>query len=216
MKSRSSSSPASPKKRTSSGRATSDINYYPVFLNLKGKKCVVVGGGAVAERKAMAFLKAGARVIVVSPSLTSRLTEQKARGRLSHVERNYKKGDLKGAFLVISATDSYEENKKVASDAGAVPVNVVDTPELCSFIVPSTVMRGPLVIAISTSGASPALSRAIRKELESLYPPRTAGLLKVIREKRSKAMAEIKDAGQRRRYLKSLGTLTEIRRLRQR
>lgn len=181
------------------------LRYYPVFLKIEGEKCVVIGGGGVAERKARALLDAGGRVTVISPVLTRRLEKEKQAGKITHVARRYRKGDLKGAFVVIAATDSEEENIKVSEEAKGASgpfINVVDRPELCSFIVPSVVRRGPLQIAISTSGASPATAKAIRKELEKLYGPEFGRHLRRLAKLRAKAFKEIKDKRERSRYLK--------------
>jgi precorrin-2 dehydrogenase/sirohydrochlorin ferrochelatase len=187
--------------------------YYPVFLDLRGKDCLVVGGGKVAERKVLSLLRAGADVRVVSPKLTARLEKEKSSGRVRHSSRGFRKSDLKGAFLVIAATDSEEENRKV-SEAKDMLVNVVDRPELCSFIVPSTVRRGPLQLAISTSGASPAMARAIREELEELYGPGFGAYLKHLEAVRAKAVREIKDRKARERRLKGLASRDIIKKLR--
>jgi precorrin-2 dehydrogenase/sirohydrochlorin ferrochelatase len=184
-----------------------------VFLDLRDKPCVVVGGGKVAERKALSLLRAGARLKVISPRLTARLEREKARGAFRHVKRSYRKGDLRGAFLAIAATDDMEENSGIAKEKGLL-LNVVDRPELCNFIVPSTVKRGPLTIAVSTSGASPAMARAIRKDLESLYGREFGPYLEGLRRKRVKAASGIKDPGERGQYLKSLASEKVVRDLR--
>ncbi len=189
--------------------------YYPVFLDVRGRNCVVIGGGKVAERKVLSLLKAGASVNVISPELTARLKKEKLKGSIRHASRRYRKSDLNGAFLIIIATGSYEENKKAAQDSEGKLVNVVDTPHLCSFIVPSVVKRGPLAIAISTSGASPATAKAIRKEIEKLYPARLGRHLASIKKKRAKALKEIKDKRQRERFLKSLASGKVLEKLRQ-
>ncbi len=187
--------------------------YYPVFLHLSGRPCVVVGGGKVAERKALSLLKSGASVTIISPGLTKRLKKEAEVGNIKHISRKYKTGDLKKAFLVIAATDSIEINKKISEDAPHL-VNVVDVPSLCNFIVPSVVRRGPLTIAISTSGASPSIAKAIRKELEKIYPPAFGKYLDSLGKKRAKAMEEIKDKKERERFLKSLATEEIIKKLR--
>ncbi len=158
------------------------MKYYPVFLNPEGKGCVVIGGGKVAERKVLALLDAGASVTVVSPELTERLAGLKRAGQIEHTQRRYHDGDLQGAFIVIAATSDMDVNRKVAGDAGNIPVNVVDVPALSTFIVPSVIKRGKLTIAVSTSGASPALSRSIREELEDLYTEEVGGLLQHLAE----------------------------------
>jgi precorrin-2 dehydrogenase/sirohydrochlorin ferrochelatase len=175
-----------------------------VFLDLYGKTCVLIGGGKVAERKCMSLLKAGASVRVISPGLVSRLRTLKEKGRIAHIPRAYARGDIGSAFLVIAATDSEETNRQVAEEAQELGklLNVVDTPSLCSFIVPSVFTRGLLTIAISTGGASPGLAREIRKELQGLYGPGFSKQLKVLRDIRTMAMDEIPDKKERERLLK--------------
>jgi len=187
------------------GEGGGESRYYPVFLNLKGKKAVVVGGGKVAERKILSLLKAGSDVKVISPYLTKRLEKEKLRGRLEHIPRQYRKGDLKSVFLVIAATDSGWINERVSKDASCL-VNVVDTPHWCNFIVPSIVNRGLLTIAVSTSGVSPGLSRSIRKELEKLYGPEFANYLKSVKVIRSKALKLIQDKKKRGELLKAIAS----------
>jgi precorrin-2 dehydrogenase/sirohydrochlorin ferrochelatase len=181
------------------------VVYYPVFLNLSGKKAVVVGGGKVAERKVLSLLKAGADITVISPSLTGTLQRKKAGNAFRHHPRNYRKGDLGKAFLVISATDSPALNKKIAKDAPAL-VNVVDVPPECNFIAPSVVKRGPLTIAVSTDGVSPAFSRTVREELENIYGPQIGDYLGFIRKMRTKALSEISRHDEREKFLKSIAS----------
>jgi precorrin-2 dehydrogenase/sirohydrochlorin ferrochelatase len=181
------------------------MKYYPAFLNLKGKKAVVVGGGRVAERKVLTLMKAGADVTVISPALTGRLTKQKEAGHVRHISRPYRSGDLKNSFLVIAATDSPEVNSMVAAEAPGL-LNVVDVPVECNFIAPSIVERGPLVFAISTGGTSPAFAKAVRKELEKSYGPVFSGYLAFVKTLRSRAMKEIADRAAREKFLKSLAS----------
>lgn len=188
--------------------------YYPAFLNLKNKKAVVVGGGKVAERKVLALLKAGADVTVVSPEITKRIAGEKLKGRIKHIPRQYRKGDVKNTFLVIAATDSEEINEKVSKDATCL-VNVVDTPSLCNFIVPSVLQRGPLTIAVSTGGISPAFSKLIRQELEKLYGPELAEYLSLLEKIRKRAMRDIRDKRKRTEFLKSLASEKVIKMLRE-
>ncbi len=162
----------------------------------------------MAERKCTALLKAGADVTVVSPALTRRLENARDKGLITHKNRRYRTADIGSSFLVIAATASEETNRKVANDATALHrlVNVVDTPPLCTFIVPSIVRRGLLTIAISTGGASPALAKAIRKDLEKRYGPEISKSLAAVKEARKKAMAEIPDRAKREKFLRSLAT----------
>ena len=143
--------------------------YYPLFLEVKGRPCLVVGGGQVAARKVEGLLAAEARVTVISPSLEADLSKLKAERRIQHIGRGYQHADLKGYTVVIAATDDEATNERVADDArhSGIPINVVDQPALCDFIVPSVIRRGDVVIAISTGGLSPALARWLREELEA-------------------------------------------------
>jgi siroheme synthase-like protein len=167
--------------------------YYPIFLELKGRPCLVVGGGRVAARKAEGLLAAGARVTVVSPALDPDLAKLKAERRIAHVDRQYQRVDVKGYAVVIAATDDAAINERVASDArqGGVPVNVVDEPALCDFIVPSVVRRGEVVLAISTGGLSPALARWLRQEMESYLTGDFERLAQLLAEVR----AELRERG---------------------
>jgi precorrin-2 dehydrogenase/sirohydrochlorin ferrochelatase len=143
--------------------------YYPIGLNLRGRLCVVVGGGKVAARKIQKLLAAGAQVKVISPELDPSLQDLKHCGAIVHFPRIYQTGDLQHAFLAIAATDSREVNRKVyeeASEAGVL-INVVDNPDLCSFIVPATLQRGNLQISISTSGTDPAGAKKLKETLQS-------------------------------------------------
>ncbi len=166
--------------------------YYPVFLNLKNKLCVVIGGGKVAERKVLSLLKAGAKVKIVSPEVTETLKKLIQTQDIQWEKRPYQEEDLKGAFLVIAATNSPEAQAKVFKEAEekGIPCNVVDKPEFCSFIVPSVVQRGDLIIAISTGGASPAVARRIREKLESLFGEEYTIYLRLMRKIREKVLSK--------------------------
>ncbi|MBI2304169.1 MAG: bifunctional precorrin-2 dehydrogenase/sirohydrochlorin ferrochelatase [Chloroflexi bacterium] len=166
--------------------------YYPLFVRLEGKECLVVGGGEVAERKVASLLDYGARVRVVSPSLSPGLKGLVEAGRVSWVSRSYESGDSKGAFLAFAATDDNEVNQRVAQEveeAGGL-VNVVDSPRRCRFIVPAVVRRGELVMAVSTGGHSPALAKRVRRELEERFPPEYALLVRLVSQVRKQLKAE--------------------------
>lgn len=147
--------------------------YYPLFLNLNAKACLVVGGGMVAERKVQGLLEARASVIVVSPTLTATLYRLVDEGVIAHVPRSFHNEDVAGCALVIGATDDAEVNACIAMAARqrGIPVNIVDTPELCDFIAPSVLRRGDVQIAISTGGRSPTLAKRLRQGLEVLIGP---------------------------------------------
>jgi len=181
------------------------VRYYPAFLNLKNKKAVVVGGGKVAERKVRLLVKAGANVKVISPDITKPLEKLRDKGNIKHANRNYVKRDLKNAYIVIAATSSAEINTKIAGESENL-VNVVDTPSEGNYIVPSVVTRGPLTIAISTEGTSPAVSKTIRKEVEKHYSKEFTNYMRFLEVMREKAVAEITDSNKRRKFLKSLAS----------
>ncbi|MBI3953086.1 MAG: bifunctional precorrin-2 dehydrogenase/sirohydrochlorin ferrochelatase [Chloroflexi bacterium] len=162
--------------------------YYPVFLDLKGRLCVVIGGGAVAERKVAALLECGARVRVVAPRVTTPLRRWAQEGRVEHLARAYSAGDLQGALIAIAGTDDRSTNAEVYREAQGlgVLVNMVDDPDHCSFIAPALIRRGEVQIAVSTGGASPALARHLRQRLEKAVPPEyepLAGLLGRVRRR---------------------------------
>ncbi|WP_119068583.1 precorrin-2 dehydrogenase/sirohydrochlorin ferrochelatase family protein [Rubrobacter indicoceani] len=151
-------------------------------MNLAGRRCVMVGGGAVAGRKARRLLQARAEVVVISPEVTEEL---QAMATEVH-RRPYESGDLDGAFLAFVATDSREVNARVVEEANerGVMVNVADEPEEGDFVLPSTLRRGGLQVAVSTGGASPVLAREIRKRLEKRFGPEWAGLVEGVRRER--------------------------------
>jgi siroheme synthase-like protein len=140
---------------------------YPVALELSGRRCVVVGGGGEAERKARALLEAEAGVVVIAPAVTDGLGDLVRRGELTHVARSYQRGDLAGAFLVIAADGDRAVRADVFAEAEAERVlcNAVDDVEHCHFAVPSIVRRGELLLAISTGGRAPALAKRLRRRL---------------------------------------------------
>jgi precorrin-2 dehydrogenase/sirohydrochlorin ferrochelatase len=145
------------------------MGYYPIFMEMDGRPCVVVGGGEVARRKVEGLLAAGACVTVVSPDLTPELAALKDDGRIAHIEREYREGDLEGFEMCMVATDDGAVNAAVAREGKSrrVWVNASDDPPNCDFILPSVIRRGEVVIAASTGGASPALARRLREELEA-------------------------------------------------
>lgn len=181
------------------------MKYYPALLDLRNKRAIVIGGGSVAERKARSLVKAGADVTIVSPEVTKglkRLIDQKS---LKHTKRAYKKGDVKHAYLVVAATSSPEINKKIAREADCL-VNVIDQPSEGNFIVPSIVKQGALTIAVSTEGASPAVSKAIRKEIEGLYGKDYGRYLRYVESLRQSVLSDIRDSKKRKGFLNFLAS----------
>ena len=148
------------------------MDFFPIFLKLRGSKCIVVGGGDVALRKVGMLLKAEAAVTVLAPELCNELEVWCAEGRFAHRQTRFEPAQLEGAQLVIGATDDAEVNRQVSEAAQAldIPVNIVDAPALCTFVMPSVVDRSPIVIAISSGGKAPVLARMIRARLETMIP----------------------------------------------
>ena len=146
--------------------------YYPVYLDLQGKRCVVIGAGAVAARKVRQLLAAGANVTLVSPQATKALRQLAQEEELTWLPRPYQPGDLAGMFLAIAATGDEAVDRQVRQEAAGEKalLNVVDAPALCDFIAPAVVERGPVSVAISTSGVSPALARRLRELMEGSRP----------------------------------------------
>jgi precorrin-2 dehydrogenase/sirohydrochlorin ferrochelatase len=166
------------------------VKYYPVYLDITNKRCIVVGGGDVAERKAERLLDFGARVTVVGKTLTPLLETMKKEGRIEHINADYDKAYIGDAFMVIGATDRDDINARISLDGKnkGILVNIVDDPGKCDFILPSIVQQGDLSIAISTGGKSPALAKKLREKLEKLYGPEYQALLNVMGNLREKVV----------------------------
>jgi len=167
-------------------------SYYPIFLNIQSKKCVVVGGGEIALRKVKMLLEHDASVEVVSPAFCPELVKISEKGKIKSQTKNYKSQDLKGALIVIAATDDAKTNQRISVDAKklGVLVNVVDVPQYSDFIVPSSMTRGDITIAVSTSGKSPALARKIRTELENQLGDEYSKLAEIVSETRNQLRRE--------------------------
>jgi precorrin-2 dehydrogenase / sirohydrochlorin ferrochelatase len=165
---------------------------YPIFAVIEDKPCLVVGGGAVGERKVMDLMTAGARVTVVSPALTPELAALAAQGKIRYLAAGFTESQVEGMALVMAATDDPRVNARVsaAAQARAIWVNVADEPEYCTFIVPAQVRRGELTLAISTGGASPALARQLREELQQRFGPEYGPYLDLLKRVRSRLLTE--------------------------
>jgi precorrin-2 dehydrogenase/sirohydrochlorin ferrochelatase len=161
--------------------------FYPIFLKIRGKRCVVVGGGQVARRKVRALLEYGANIEVISPDPCPELIELEGRRKIGILKRQYQPGDLNKALIAIAATDSSDLNQQVVKEAQdkAVLVNAADDLENSDFIVPSYLRRGDITIAVSTAGRSPALARKIRARLEKEFGDEYASLVRLIGEVRA-------------------------------
>jgi len=175
---------------------------FAAFLDLSGRPVLVVGGGEVAARKAQSLLECGARVTVVAPALCERLAAQAREGRIEHRARPFGEGDLGGIEMAVAATDDPRANEAVARAAKAlrVPVNVADDPALSTFLMGSTVARGPVRIAISTSGTSPALARKLRARIEGAVPEEYGRLAALAGRYRAEAIRRLPDPKSRRRF----------------
>jgi uroporphyrin-III C-methyltransferase / precorrin-2 dehydrogenase / sirohydrochlorin ferrochelatase len=175
------------------------VTFYPVFLQLRGRRAVVIGGGRVAEQKVLGLLAAGAHVAVVSPETTARLSSLAAAGGIELRRRPYRTGDLAGAWLAIAATEDRAVNARVWAEAAqaGIPLNAVDDLEHCSFIAPAIHRAGDITVAVSTSGKSPALAARLRERIARLIGGAEARLCALLGELRSELAARVPDAGAR-------------------
>jgi siroheme synthase-like protein len=165
--------------------------YYPVFLDVRGRVCVVIGGGTIATGKVEGLLEAGAAVTVIAPDLTPALAALAQAGRVCHLARAYQPGDLAAAFLAVGATDDRDANAAAWAEANErnVLFNAVDDVAHCTFIAPSIVRQGDLTVAISTAGKAPALAVRLKERLASELGPEYARFLELAGELRER-MAE--------------------------
>ncbi len=189
------------------------MDFLPIFLNIRDEPCLVVGGGEVAARKCALLMRAGARITVLAPTLAAAFDADLAAGRITHRAGQFRDEDLSGYAVVIAATNDDAVNRAVAAGARArrIPVNVVDQPALCSFILPSIIERAPLVVAVSSGGASPVLARLLRARLETLIPAGYGRLAELARAFRDKVKARLKPAERRRFWERVLeGPIAEL------
>ena len=158
------------------------MRYYPVYLDIQHKKCLVVGGGSVGTRKVNTLVECGALVTVVSPEISEALASLADHRAIDIQKRGYQSTDLNGVFLVIGATSDERLNQQISNDAERLNIlcNIADRPAACNFILPAIVHRGDLVIAISTSGNSPAFAKKLRKDIEKQYGAEYAAFLQLM------------------------------------
>jgi len=182
------------------------MKYYPTCLNISERKCVVVGGGDVAERKVTRLLEAGADVEVVGKFLTHKLETMKSEGKIKHIAADYREDFINGAFLVIGATDRDDVNERIYLDARAkgIIVNIVDSPDRCDFTLPSVVQQGDLQIAISTGGKSPALAKKLREEMQESYGSEYETLLNIMGRVREKVIIKGHPSEENKRLFEAL------------
>jgi precorrin-2 dehydrogenase/sirohydrochlorin ferrochelatase len=172
------------------------VHYYPIFLKVENRACLVVGGGEVGARKVKTLLSCGASVALVSPEVVEWLKEKIQEGVVDLVGNHYEEKQLEGCSLVIAATDDLELNSRIARDAEkrGLLCNVVDYPQEGNFILPALIQRGALTLAISTSGKSPALARQIREDLEQRFGVEYADFLEIMGAVRSRLLGESQDS----------------------
>jgi uroporphyrin-III C-methyltransferase/precorrin-2 dehydrogenase/sirohydrochlorin ferrochelatase len=189
------------------------VDFLPIFLDVREQPCLVVGGGEVAARKCALLLRAGARVTVLAPALSAAFDADLAAARIAHRAARFRDEDLDGVAVAIAATSDDTVNRAVAAAARArrIPVNVVDQPALCSFILPSIIERAPLIVAVSSGGASPVLARLLRARLESLIPAAYGRLAALAGSFRERVKARFKPAERRRFWERALqGPIAEL------
>ena len=180
--------------------------YYPLFADLLGRRCVVIGGGMVAQRKVTTLLGYGARVTVISPTVTKRLAACARQGKIRHAARRFTPRDLAGAWLAYAATDDRMINTLVFRTAQCQRIftNVVDQPALCSFIAPAIFTRGSMTIAVSTGGASPSLAKKVRDELGRTVGAHYVPMLQLLTDLRPVAKRKLPSYADRKRYFDRL------------
>ncbi len=190
------------------------MEFLPVFFDIKGKPCAVIGGGDVAARKVAMLLNSGGKVTVVAPELCPTLKQQAESGAICHVQSRFAPTHLHEAILVIAATDDREVNKQVSAVAKThrLPVNVVDDPDYCSFIMPSVIDRSPVIVAVSTGGASPVLARLLRARLETLIPGAYGRLATLAEKFRGRVKQHFTESSQRRIFWENVfqGPIAEM------
>ena len=190
------------------------MEYLPIFIQIKNRPCLVVGGGSIAARKVALLRKAQADVTVVSPELCDELQALNNEGLIQHTKREFEDLDLENCVVVIAATDQRPVNERVSKLAHdlRLPVNVVDNPDLCSFIMPSIIDRSPVVIAVSTGGSSPVLARLIRTKLEGSIPAAYGHLAKLVEGFRGKVKTTFPNVESRRGFWEKIleGKVAEL------
>jgi siroheme synthase-like protein len=180
--------------------------FYVACLRLSGRRCVVVGGGEVGLEKVEGLLACDGRVVLIAPEAVPELERLAAEGSIEWIRRSYRTGDLEGTFVVIAATDDTDVNIRVYDDAErrAMLVNVVDVPPLCNFILPAIVRTGPLAIAISTAGASPALAKRIKAQIAETYGEPYARLAVLLNEVRGWAKSTLPTYQDRKAFFEGI------------
>ncbi len=184
-------------------------HYYPLFLDITGKECLVIGGGSIAERKVMMLLKFEAYVTVISPEVTKKLSSLSDSGAIRIRQRKYRRGDLGGAAMIFACTDDRNVNGKIRADAGlkGIPVNVVDKPQECDFIVPSIIKKGDITIAISTAGLLPLAAKKIRQAIERTVTKDHVVYTRIMAAFRQHLLQTVPEGKKRRAIMKHIGNM---------
>lgn len=179
---------------------------FPLFVDMRGKTCIVVGGGEVAFRKVEVLLRFEADLIIIAPEVSSSINELENQGKINILRKEYSEQDIDGAFLIIAATSSSRVNESVFRDARKrnIPVNIVDDPEKCTFFFPSVIKRGDLTIGVSTSGTYPALSKKIRKIAEEVFTEEYSAILNLLADFRLSVRKSHLNQSQRGKVLKQV------------
>ncbi|MGI6686134.1 MAG: precorrin-2 dehydrogenase/sirohydrochlorin ferrochelatase family protein [Bacillota bacterium] len=182
------------------------VNYYPLFINLNKIKCLVIGGGEVAYRKTLSLKEAGAKITLISPKVIPAFLPMVEKGEINLIKRKYQKGDLKGYFLVFAALDDKTSTLEIAQEAeeAGILLNMAQNPDGGNFILPATLKRGELILAISTGGQSPALSKKIRQEFLEKYGPEYEEFLHLLGRERAFALRKIPEISKRKAYFEAL------------
>ena len=180
--------------------------YYPLFADLNGRRCVVIGGGMVALRKVTTLLGYGAKITVVSPTATQRLRRYAKQRKIEHLARRFRPSDLRGAWLVYAATDDQAINELVYRTATRrrIFTNVVDQKPLCSFIAPAIFKRDLLTIAVSTGGASPTVAKRLRQDFQRMIGSAYGPMLRLLMDLRGVAKQKLPSYNDRKRYFDQL------------
>jgi precorrin-2 dehydrogenase / sirohydrochlorin ferrochelatase len=184
------------------------LHLFPLFLKLRGRRCLVVGAGKISEGKIAGLLEAGAHVDVVAPSATAQIERWHKKKKIRLTRRPFHPSDLKRAFLVVAATNSPKVHRAIFREAQKQNVlcNIVDVPALCDFYYPAVVRRGQLQIAISTAGASPSLARRLREEMEETFGPEYSEWVKNLSRERKTILRKNIPAAKRLELLKHLAS----------
>ena len=173
--------------------------FYPINLNIKDKKCVVIGGGIIATRKIKSLLAAQAQVFVISPQVTSIIQTLIDNQKINYIARDYQAGDIKGCFLVICATNNKKVNKMIAEEAESLGLlfNVIDDSTDSNFTVPAVIRRNDLLLTVSTNGKSPAVAKQIKAELSLIYGEEYGYFLNLIAKYRQELKTKVKNSKER-------------------